>query len=309
MEIKRLLQDYGIPFDESGKNVQDGWIGLNCPFCSDPSNHLGYNLDEEFGENFSCWRCNFHYGDVTISKLLNVDIRQARKIMGQYKGKSQQLQPEKEIGTKDFQFPSGTGPLNKVHRNYLKRRKFDPDYLEAAWKIKGIGAHGVLRDEENIYDYRLRILAPIYWTNKTVVSFQTRDITDKSDERYKACPQEYEKIHHKDILYINPRKLQTGGTGLCCEGITDVWKLGFDGFGTFGIKFTSRQIRSMAKIFDRVFVLFDPEEQAQQQAEKLVGELRFRRIKAERIELFQDPGSMSDDNAQYLVQTLKHRKL
>jgi hypothetical protein len=307
MKIKELFEDYGIEYTPGpAKNVKSGWVGIQCPFCNDHSNHLGYDLDEEHGEIFNCWRgeCGVHKADETISRLLNVSVGQARHIINQYRGgKSETEKKQVEVGQKPFSFPSGTDNMKKQHKIYLEGRGFDPEYLEAAWNLKGTGPMSMIEGSP----FKQRILAPIYWAGQ-VVSFQTRDIKDKDNMRYKTCPRQYESVHHKHIIYMNKRR-KPGGVGFGAEGIFDVWRLGFDSFGTFGTKYTPRQIREIASMFDRVFLLFDPEYEAQQAAEKLAGELRFRKIKTQVIDLLTDPADMQQDDADYLIRTLKHRKL
>ena len=53
-DIVAYLDEKGIEYVTEGKNVSAGWIGLQCPYCSDQSNHLGVCLD---GKGFSCFRC------------------------------------------------------------------------------------------------------------------------------------------------------------------------------------------------------------------------------------------------------------
>jgi hypothetical protein len=137
-----------------------------------------------------------------------------------------------------------------------------------------------------------------------VASFQGRDITDKQFAKYKACPQEYEKIHHKHILY--GKQEAWGDTGIIVEGITDVWRFGPRAAGTFGIKYTRKQLRAIRDAFDRVFILYDPEDQAQEQAEKMKAELAGYKKEVEVIieKLEQDPGSMKQEDADHLIKQL-----
>jgi hypothetical protein len=303
MQIKKLLTDYNIPFDTHGKNISTGWIGLQCPFCNDKSNHLGYDLNQKDSKKgFSCWKCGWHSTIDTISILLHLSKNTAKQIVQQYKGQDTTKTKTKELTKQTFVFPSNTGELMSNHLLYLERRNFDPEYLKNVWDIQGTGITSILIDSErNIYDYKLRILIPIYWAGQ-IVSFQTRDITDRADQRYKACPKPFEILHHKEILFINKKKLGNNTTGLCVEGVFDCFRLGLDSFATFGTKVTPLQVREMARIYKKIFVIFDPEEQAQKYAEKLIAELRFRGVKAENILLKkgQDPASLSAEEARYL---------
>jgi len=60
----------------------------------------------------------------------------------------------------------------------------------------------------------------------------------------------------------------------------------------------------MAKLFKRIFVVYDDDPQAVIQAKKLVAELQFRGLKAIRVTIEGDPGSMKQDEADYFVKQL-----
>jgi len=183
------------------------------------------------------------------------------------------------------------------HRKYLIRRKFDPDKLEREWGLLGTGPVSRL-DRIN---YSRRILIPIHWDGK-LVSFQTRDITGRSELKYLACSLEREKIPHKTILY--GKQEAWNDTGICVEGVTDVWRLGPAAFAVFGIEYKPQQVRLIAKTFHRVAVVFDDDPQAVVQADKLVAELRFRGVDAWRVDIVGDPGDMDQDDADYLVREI-----
>ena len=140
-----------------------------------------------------------------------------------------------------------------------------------------------------------------YWNGK-IVSFQTRDYTEKQAIRYLACPMKREEVHHKHIVYTKPN--QSTKIGFAVEGITDVWRFYEHGFATFGIEYTSRQLREIADRYDKVFILFDPETQAQIKAEQLKKDLEFRNIKVMNIILNTDPGDLSQKEADDLTNNL-----
>ena len=295
MNILQLYEDFNIPHATEGqKNSQPGWINITCPFCDDHSNHLGYNLT---GDYYHCWRCGSHSVKQTIAKLLNVNQQEAQKIIKQYGGKTYSKEPTVRIRSKAHKFPSGVGMMKSNHKRYLERRGFDPDRLEEEWNLFGTGPVSLLDG----IDYKHRIMVPIYWGGEQV-TFQARDITDRHKLKYMACPKDRELVHHKDILY--GQQEAWGDTGICVEGVTDVWRLGINAFCTFGIEYTNKQIREITKAFRRVYVIFDDERQAVRQAVKLVNELKFRGIDAWRISIQGDPGSMKQENADHLIKTL-----
>lgn len=298
MDIIRLFEDYGIAYaSEEERHYRPGWVNVPCPFCTgNPGYHLGYDTSTD---HFYCWRCGHKHNDTALSKILGVSMREAKGIIRQYGGLTTTIEKVSKVKVrlKSHKLPTGCTELQSNHRKYLEKRGFDCNHLIKTWGLLGTGPLSKL---DNI-DFKHRIIIPIYWEGKQV-SFQSRDITDKHRLRYITCPKERELIHHKHILY--GKQEVWGDTGICVEGITDVWRFGVNAFATFGIEYTTRQIRVIANTFKRVFVVFDDDPQAVVQADKLVQELLFRNVQAERITITGDPGGMKQDEANYLVKTL-----
>lgn len=296
INIEKLYRDYHIRYWTSGKNVAQGWINTQCPFCDDHSNHLGFSPTGVY----VCWRCGPHPTRKALAKILRMQEEEIGRIVYQYGGTTRRREVPEEavrIGDRKFKFPNMTEPMSRRHRIYLINRKFDPERLEAEWGLLGTGPVSYL---DNI-DFRHRIIAPIYWDNQ-IVSFQGRDFTEKSDLRYITCPKNRELVNHKRILYGKQEKWER--SGICVEGITDVWRFGPRAFATFGIEYTPAQVHQIRKNFRRVFVIFDDEPQAVEQAEKLAVELRFHGINAQRIPIVGDPGGMDQSDADHLIKEL-----
>jgi hypothetical protein len=306
MGIVNLYQDYGIIIAGEGhRHYREGWINVECPFCiSDPGHegyHLGYELD---GNYFVCWRCGWHPVSKTIALLLNVSEDEAKVLARKYKINIPTLSktPQIRLNKVNFQIPLGVTDLMDVHRKYLINRNFDPDEIIRTWNIKGIGPFGKLNYQNKFLDYKYRIFIPIMWNGK-IVSFDSRDITDKHKAKYMACPAELEIISHKEIIYCKQEALMD--TAIVVEGPTDVWRFGINSVAVSGIKYTPKQVQLLAKMFKRISVCFDGNEpQAKQQANKLVSELKFRNVDAFRVDIIGDPGSMKQSEANYLVKQL-----
>jgi len=47
-DVEQFLYDYSVSYTTSGKNVSQGWIGVQCPFCDDHSSHGGFNINEGY---------------------------------------------------------------------------------------------------------------------------------------------------------------------------------------------------------------------------------------------------------------------
>ena len=299
MDIIKLYSDYGIDYKTEGhKHCRPGWVNTPCPFCTGhPGYHLGYNL---LGNFYTCWRCGWHPIIPTIAALTNTSYQEAREIVSRYG----MLIPEKDIKISTIpkiphKLPSGASPLMERHKRYLEKRGFDPEELE-----RDLMGSGPVSKLDGV-DYKHRIIIPYIWEGEQV-SFQTRDITGKSTVKYKACPMNREKIHHKHILYGDEQ--EWGLEGICVEGPVDVWKLGKKAFATSGIKYTRYQLSEIAKRFKRVFVVFDDDPQAIEQAEKLAADLRFMGVEAKRIPIEGDPGGMELDDAKHFVRQLLSKR-
>lgn len=306
MDIIRLYQDFGINTAPDGhRHFRQGWVNTECPFCISELGHEGFHLGYEIDSNhYVCWRCGWHPVSLTIAKLLNVSETQARDLAKRYGIYVPSLPKTPVIRTNEitFKLPLGITELMTSHRKYLIGRKFDPNELIKTWNIQSIGPFGKLKYGEKEIDYKHRIFIPIIWNGK-IISFDTRDVTDKHSSKYMACPLDNEIIPHKELLYCKQEALMDNA--IIVEGCTDVWRFGVNSVATSGIKYTPKQVRLIAKMFKRAPVCFDGgEPQAKEQAKKLVAELKFRGVDSFIIDIEGDPGGMPQDEADYLVKQL-----
>jgi hypothetical protein len=304
MDVLKLFHDYSIPLAPPGaKHSRPGWIQVECPFCvGNPGWHLGYNAQ---GDYFNCWRCGGKKTSRVLAKLLGVDEHRAREIMREYGGRSRVPLPStRKPRSKGFRYPSGTEDLLPSHLRYLKSRHFSPSYLQKTWGVeKGTGPAARL----DKIDYRLRLLIPIYNPRGKEVSFQARDVTGRQNPKYKACPKHRELEDHTQLLYgchLNPE----GELALVVEGPTDVWRLGPGALAVFGIDYTRSQVRYLARHYERVYILFDQEKQAQKQAQKLWSELMARGVQSKVGNLFregQDPAELTESETEAIWKQVK----
>jgi DNA primase len=301
MSLLKLYQDYNIEIATEGhKHSRPGWINVACPFCSgdNPGFHLGYNEEDNY---FYCWRCGSHKKIPTIAKLLGVSSNETYRLVKEYGVGVESLGEERKISPKirlkSHKLPSDVKRMGKNHRRYFEKRGYDPERIERNWGVLGTGPMSQLDG----ISYKYRILVPIDWNNQRV-SFQTRDITNRQKLKYITCPKDRELIFHKHILY--GKQEMWSKTGICVEGVFDVWRFGFNAFATFGIEYTFQQMRLISKLFDRVFIAFDPDKQAQKKANELRIELQFRGVECHNILLNCDPGDMKQKDADDLVKSI-----
>jgi DNA primase len=307
MNIEKLYQDHGIDYvdgNTGGRHSRPGWVNTECPFpfCTgNPGNHLGYNVEEDY---FYCWRCGGHSHLEVVSELLQIPRQKARTLMGQYGGGKvvPRRSTNKKINIQSLKHPSNLNELQNNHRKYLHERGFDAGRLEREWGLKGTGPISTLKYGEKKINLSHRIYIPIEQEG-VVVSWQTRDVTGKKkDLKYITCPMELETVHHKHLLFGKPEKWHK--TGILTEGVFDVFRLGPAACCGFGVKITAKQLRILAKDFDRVAVLFDPDAAGQREGKGLISELDFRGVEAFHVPLETDPGEMKQDDADHLVRQL-----
>lgn len=296
----KFLKDYHIPYRTEGENCQEGWVNLNCPSCpqGDDNFHLGFNTE---GSYFHCWREGGINTINLIRKLIHVSYNQAKEIELNYRGTTSILQTlnKKKKATKSKIIPPGS-PLKNPHKRYLKKRKFDPEYLEEKYGLLGTGPG----EEWNKKSYELRIIIPIIGYNNKVISFQGRDITNKQHLKYKAAPVELSVIDPKQTFYNLNNCL--GDTIILVEGVFDVFRLGDNFAATFGTALTDGQLKSL-KPYEKIYWLFDPETEAQSKAEKGAYKMASLGKTVELIELEdrgRDPAELTHREARYLRREL-----
>lgn len=294
MEIIKLYQDYGIQFAGQGeRHYRENWIQVPCPFCTgNPGNHLGYNLQQNY---FNCHRCGFKTHKKVIAKLIGISEQKANQVIRRYKGFSNFV-AKPLIKTKRKQFKTPTNDSlykHNYHCKYLRNRGFlkqDIQTLIDMMGVRAIGRFGML-DKIN---YRYRLFMPIIHENQ-VVSWQTRDCTNKAPLKYLSCPSIREKIKHKDILYRYPK----GKKIILCEGVFDVWKVFVSGFHNvscgFGVDITPPQIMELINNYNEILIWFDPDQAGERKAKKLAKTLWMADKECSIIkhDLNTDPGAMT----------------
>lgn len=294
-----FCKDHNIAYDTTGPNTSPGWVQIKCPHCRDKTNHCGINVASM---HVNCWKCGHHFLDNTISELLGITKKESKELINIYiKSARYHLQKEEKLKpVTSITLPEGTGDLTKLHRDYLLSRNFSPKKIKKIFGIKGTSHLG---------DYAFRIIAPITY-NGRLVSYQGRDVTGRSSIRYKACEKSNEIIHHKHMLYAIDHAKELSRTVVVVEGITDVWRLGPGAVCTFGTSWKQAQLLLLFKHFDNIFIIFDPEEPAQEKAHALAWGLSSLGKTVEIITgLDTDPGDMSEEEAEKLMTNfLKVRK-
>jgi len=266
-DIIKYLQSRNIHYDPEGKNVSDGWIGIKClwPGCADTSNHLGINLT---AKTISCWVCGKKGSLLNLILLIDsCTVKQAFKTIKKFSyadiltDRKKSLTEHHKTSINDFQLPSeAKNELFDLHRDYLTNRGLDAEYVFNKYKLKSIGPVG---------KYCNRILIPYYYQNK-LMTFSTRDATGQTNT-YIHCPKELSPSSPKKMLYNFDT---VKDTIVIVEGAFVVFKLGDGVVATSGSQWTMLQVYLCHLLtLKRVFILFDAEIKAQEQAVRLASAL------------------------------------
>ena len=294
MNITALFRDYNIAAsDQSSENASPEFLQTKCVFCDDPLDHLGWHLSGEF---VNCWKCGGHSIEYALQKLLNLTRVQVNELVEKYSGMGGQdvrarLNARKVPRAITVELPGH--PLDKQHVRYLKRRGFDPEYLERKYGLRGTGI---------AEEWKYRIIIPIYFNGK-LVSFQGRDITDRQKLRYRSLEVERSVMHYKHTLY-NMDNCDRN-TVVVFEGPTDVWRWGDGSVATYSTAITEWQIRLLAG-YRKVFFIFDSEPEAQLLAKRAAFKLSIMGVSVEVIDLEsdKDPGELDESEVHDLKKGL-----
>ncbi len=257
-DIQTYLDDRGISYSESGKNISSNWLGTSCPFCEDGSTHLGINLQSK---NISCFRCGIRGSIIKfIQEIDHVSKAKAYQTLEQFQDHSYSYldAPQRKVTEDEVKFPKGSSKnFAGTFLNWFSSRNFNADEIIKKYALQCCHLIG---------DFKFRVIAPVYY-QRELITYTGRDITGKSDLRYKHCPIEQSKIPIKNCLY----NLDTvRDRVIIVEGITDVWRIGDECVATFGTQYTKEQIALLTGI-KKAFVLYDAD--APVAAEKLGNDL------------------------------------
>lgn len=249
IDIRTLLEDAEIEIHISGKNVTSGWIEINCPFCSDPSFHLGISPTNIF----HCWRCGEKGNIIKLLKaLMEMNFYQTIKLLEKYSFEENFEEEYVPQEKKEIYLPrEASKKMPKEAKQYLESRGFDAQFLSSKYKLKFCSFLG---------DYKFRIIIPVF-KKKQMVTFTSRDYTNKAKIKVLNASNNI-----KDFLYnIDSVKHKA----LIVEGIFDAWKFGNGAISIFGTEYTKRQVLEIANLgLEYAGIIFDDEEDAQEKAKK-----------------------------------------
>lgn len=277
-----------------------GGFNVNCPYCDTKidSFNLGINPIEDY---CNCWKCGSHNLHEVLSTLLNVPKRDLNDILSSYKGRNTNLpspSSRKALG-RNLVLP--TDGFTKSEYRYLEKRGFDPDFLHEKYGVVGGGFTRKWHD---------RIIIPIYFNN-VIVSWVGRSILGAKEikelgiPRYKNLSIEESIINPKDIFYNldNCRK----GEVVLTEGCFDVIRFGDDWICSLGTQLTQTQLKLLYERFNKVYIMFDNEVEAQEKARKFGMQIASMGIEVEVVDAYSE-FNVNDGGECNEEQVLKIRK-
>lgn len=264
--IEYLQDEIGINPSIDGKNISTGWIGIQCPFCDDQSNHMGIRVSDL---RCSCWICGGHSFISLIKELTDCSHSKAKrlhKVLAE--GSADELADRTNPPINASQYyssrsstilpPDSTYPISKIHKEYLRSRNFHPNRIARKYDLRSCTAIG---------RYKFRLIIPIYQSRR-LVSFTTRAIFDEMSPKYLNPTSREVEISPKKTVY-NIDNLIEGHDALVLEGVTDCWRFGDGAVALNGINFTQRQLVDVVeKKIRNAYIMFDNERTAQRRAEE-----------------------------------------
>jgi DNA primase len=287
-DVEAYLESRGIAYSTTGNNVSSGWVGIQCPFCDDQSNHLGINLNSKA---LSCFKCPVKGTIVKlIMKIENISFPQAVEVVEEFtdiRGSIDKRtlhseavsQSVRSIDLSEF----GIVDLMKAQEKYLIKRRFDPELIKKKYKVMSGGI---------VHKYKHRIIIPFYNKYGKILTFQSRDTTGKAQVAYMSLAPKDSVRNIKSLLY-NIDTVED--TAIIVEGIFDCWRIGDGAVPILGIRYKHAQLKRLSNL-QRCFILFD--QGAEERAEELGNALSAFVPSVEMLFLPEgDPADLSEDDA------------
>ena len=298
-DVISYLNSKNIIYLNSGKNISEGWIGINCPYpiCPDPSFHCGINLQSKA---HYCWICGNKGAPIKLVKTIEkCSWNQAGEIIEQFQDFN--LIPEQEqdlVISRRMQWPKEFEKITpdnipKLVSDYLIERNFDPELSIKRHSLFYPGIKG---------DYKYRLIIPITSRGK-IVNFTARALSNRNPLPYKNCPNEKAEIDINDLLY-GYDDLPSGSPIVIVEGVFDQWRLGIGSVSIFKSELTPTQTNLLReKNPTKVFILLDEDTLEKEKPEKVANKIWF--APTEIIEIgIPDPALLPPSDASYLMREL-----
>lgn len=276
MNFVKLFNDYNVEYDT---RVNKGWTNITCPFCDDKTFNGGFN---NAGDYYHCWKCGGHNFKQALARTVNIPFNEVDILIEQYAGRNSVLNTLNKKQAKATKLTLPTDTFTPAERKYLKERNFSPKLLHEKYKIVGGGITG---------SWKYRIIIPLVLNGK-IVSWTARTILSKQQQqklkipRYKNLSIEQSVVDPKSVLY-NLDHCEDK-IAVLTEGAFDVIRMGDGFFCSFGTELTQSQISMIKQRFEKVFIMFDNEEEAQAKARKFGLQIASIGVEVELVDCYGD---------------------
>lgn len=276
MNFVKLFNDYNVEYDT---RVNKGWTNVTCPFCDDKTFNGGFN---NAGDYYHCWKCGGHNFKQALARTVNIPFNEVDTLIEQYAGRNSVLNTLNKKQAKATKLTLPTDTFTPAERKYLKERNFSPKLLHEKYKIVGGGITG---------SWKYRIIIPLVLNGK-IVSWTARTILSKQQQqklkipRYKNLSIKQSVVDPKSVLY-NLDHCEDK-IAVLTEGAFDVIRMGDGFFCSFGTELTQSQISMIKQRFEKVFIMFDNEEEAQAKARKFGLQIASIGVEVELVDCYGD---------------------
>lgn len=276
MNFVKLFNDYNVEYNT---RVNKGWTNVTCPFCDDKTFNGGFN---NAGDYYHCWKCGGHNFKQALARTVNIPFNEIDTLIEQYAGRNSVLNTLNKKQAKATKLTLPTDTFTPAERKYLKERNFSPKLLHEKYKIVGGGITG---------SWKYRIIIPLVLNGK-IVSWTARTILSKQQQqklkipRYKNLSIEQSVVDPKSILYN--LDYCEDKIAVLTEGAFDVIRMGDGFFCSFGTELTQSQISMIKQRFEKVFIMFDNEKEAQEKARKFGLQIAGLGVAVEIVDAYSD---------------------
>lgn len=217
-----------------------------------------------------------------MARTVNIPFNEVDTLIEQYAGRNSVLNTLNKKQAKATKLTLPTDTFTPAERKYLKERNFSPKLLHEKYKIVGGGITG---------SWKYRIIIPLVLNGK-IVSWTARTILSKQQQqklkipRYKNLSIEQSVVDPKSVLY-NLDHCEDK-IAVLTEGAFDVIRMGDGFFCSFGTELTQSQISMIKQRFEKVFIMFDNEEEAQAKARKFGLQIASIGVEVELVDCYGD---------------------
>jgi len=255
IDVKYYLDEAGVDYKTSGKNVGSDDINIDCPWCG-AEKHLSIHSKKAI---MNCWVCSFDDFEVKpnfldlISKLEDISRFEAyQKIKDlDIEVEDDYRQKEQRAISRSVKLPSGCesilGEKSSTHKSLAVKYLTDRGF--------GLGISG----KYNLSfcatgDYYGRIIIPFYKAGQ-LVTFTGRDYLNRRGvPRYLTCPVDESILTPKEVLYgLDYFK---GSCLRIVEGATDRWRFGDSSVALSSNSISDKQIDLISRIDAELLSIF-----------------------------------------------------